>query len=211
MLALLLLLQAQVPLPDTLVVRAAAYPPAAGERPDSAELGSPQVRLGTAQGDVLGWLIHARDSVYLAVLVPDSTPGPGDAVAVSLNIGGERSAHPDHADFQWIFQRTLDSSVVYRGKSGRWQPPRDDPDWRLGAARTGAGWAVTSAEGPRWWSVVLRLDPAWLDGVAGSLPAIAFRVTDGHPRAWYSWPSPPAGRRALDVEGTPSLWVPVRR
>jgi hypothetical protein len=210
-LALLLLLQAQVPPQDTLSVHAATHAPAAGERPDSLALGPPQVRLRTAQGDALVWVVSARDSVYVAALVQDSTPDRGDAVAISLNIGGERSAHPDHADFQWVFQRALDSSVVYRGKSGRWQPPRDDPDWRLGAARSGAGWAVTSAEGSRWWSVVLRLDPAWLDGVAGSLPAIALRIADDRPRAWYSWPAPPAGKRALDIEGSPSLWVPMRR
>jgi len=210
-LALLLLLQTQLSTPDTLVARAAARAPAANESPDSTELGPPQVRLRTAQGAALVWLIRARDSIYVAALVQDSTPSPGDAVAISLNIGGERSRQPDHADFQWVLQRTLDSSVVYRGRSGRWQAPQDDPDWRLGAARAGAGWAVTSADGPRSWSVVLRLDPAWLDGMAGSLPAIALRVMDERPRAWYSWPAPPVGMRALEVERTPSLWVPVRR
>jgi hypothetical protein len=207
----LLLLQLSAPPPDTLVPRPVARPPAAGETPDSAWLGPPQVRLRTGQGTAVFWLLRAQDSVYVAAAIEDSTASAADALVVSLNTGGERGARPDHADFQWVFQRTLDSSVVYRGRKGRWEAPRDDPDWRLGAARSGGGWTVTSADGPGGWSLVLRLDPAWLDGVGVSRPAIAFRVADDRPRGAYSWPAPPAGTRAYTVEQSPSLWVPVGR
>jgi hypothetical protein len=155
------------------------------------------------------WLLRAADSIYVVAAIQDSTPSGTDAFVVSLNTGGERRSRPDHADFQWAFQRTLDSSIVYRGRNGRWEPPRNDPDWRLGRDRSGAGWTVTSTQEPRGWSLVLRLDPAWLDGIGASRPSIAFRVSDDRPRGWYSWPAPPAGVRALVVEDRPELWVIV--
>jgi hypothetical protein len=184
-------------------------PPAADGRIDSAAWGPPQLRIATAQGQASVWLLRAADTAFVAVAVPDRSRSWADGVAVCFDIAGDRAAAPAHDDFQWSLQRVLDSSVVYRGRAGRWEPPLDDPDWRLGAARTGGGWEVSGADDGTVWSFVLRLDPAWLDGEQGRRPGIGFQIHDDDPNRWYSWPlvTSPAGAKLL--ERTPALWVPL--
>jgi hypothetical protein len=133
-----------------------------------------------------------------------------DAVTVCLDAAGDRGGAPGHDDFQWLLRRTLDSSVVSRGRGGRWTPPLDDPDWRLGAARGGGGWEVGGADAPGGWHVVLRLDPAWLEGEAGRRPGIALLIHDDDPSRWYAWPPQAASAGASLVERVPALWVPLR-
>jgi hypothetical protein len=164
--SLLLLLQALAsasPLSDTLRFHAIAQPPATDGRIDSATWGPAQLRIATAQGQASVWLLRAADTAFVAVAVPDRSRSWADGVAVCFDITGDRAAAPAHDDFQWSLQRVLDSSVVYRGRAGRWEAPRGDPDWRLGAARAGGGWEVSGADDGTVWSFVLRLDPACLD------------------------------------------------
>jgi hypothetical protein len=194
---------------DTLRLRAIARPPAADGRIDSAAWGPPQLRIATAQGHASVWLLRAADTAFVAVAVPDRSRSWADGVALCFDVAGDRAAAPAHDDFQWSVQRVLDSSVVYRGRAGRWEPPRDDPDWRLGADRAGGGWEVSGADDGAVWSFVLRLDPAWLDGEQGRRPGIGFQIHDDDPNGWYSWPAvtTPAGAKLL--ERTPALWVPL--
>ena len=194
---------------DTLQLRAIARPPAADGRIDSAGWGPPQLRIATAQGQASVWLLRAADTAFVAVAVPDRSRSWADGVTVCFDVAGDRAAAPAHDDFQWSLQRVLDSSVVYRGRAGRWEPPRDDPDWRLSGARGGGGWEVSGADDGMVWSLVLRLDPAWLDGEQGRRPGIGFLIHDDDPNGWYSWPvvTTPAGPKLL--ERTPALWVPL--
>jgi hypothetical protein len=167
------------------------------------------VRLRTGQGTAQIWLLRAADTVFIAVRIPDSTPYWGDDFVVSLDTSGDAAGQPQHDDFQLYFRRILDSSVVYRGRNGRWEPPRDDPDWRLGGERSGGGWEVSGLN-ERWgWTLLLRLDPAWLAPSSGRLPRIAFRIYDNDPGGWFSWPAAAGSQPATEVERTPSAWVPV--
>ena len=202
-------LPSALPASDTLRLRAIARPPAADGRIDSAAWGPAQLRIATAQGQASVWLLRAADTAFVAVAVPDRSRSWADGVAVCFDIAGDRAAAPAHDDFQWWLQRVLDSSVVYRGRAERWEAPRGDPDWRLGAARAGGGWEVSGADDGTVWSFVLRLDPAWLDGEQGRRPGIGFLIHDDDPDGWYSWPAitTPAGPKLL--ERTPVLWVPL--
>jgi hypothetical protein len=206
-------LQALPPLrvssPDTLRLRPIAHPPPADDHVDSVAWGMPQVRIPTRQGTASVWLLSAGDTVFVAALIPDSTRSWADALAIYFALSGPEGSAPDHQDFQWSFQRTLDSSVVYRGRAGRWEPPLGDPDWRLGRAREGGGWEVSGTDGTRGWMLLLRLDPAWLEGDRGRRPAIGFRVHDNDPNGWYSWPAPTTSAGATLLERTPALWVPI--
>jgi hypothetical protein len=184
--------------------------PAADGRIDSTALGAPQVIIPTGQGQTSIWLLRAKDTVFVAALIADGSPSAADELAVCLDVAGDHGTAPGHDDFQWALHRTLDSSVVYRGRGGRWTPPLDDPDWRLGRSREGGGWQVSGMDDARQWSVVLRLDPAWLEGEQGRRPAIGFRVHDDDPNGWYSWPSPRTSAGATLLERTPALWVPVK-
>jgi hypothetical protein len=166
--------------------------------------------LRTGQGTAQIWLLRARDTVFLAARIPDSTHYWGDDFVVSLDTDGDGAASPQHDDFQLYFRRVLDSSVVYRGRNGRWEPPRDDPDWRLGSERAGGGWEVSANDGARGWTILVRLDPAWFGGESGRWSRIAFRIYDDSPGGWFSWPSPSKGAPPTTVERTPSLWAPVR-
>lgn len=206
LLPLLLTLQTTA---DTLKIGIMERPPPA-RIADATALGVPQLRLRTRQGTAQIWFLRARDTVFLAARIPDSTPYWGDDFVVSLDTGGDGAASPQHDDFQLYFRRVLDSSVVYRGRNGRWQPPRDDPDWRLGSERAGGGWEVSAEDGARGWSVLVRLDPAWFAGDSGRWSRIAFRIYDDSPGGWFSWPSPSGGAPPTIVEGTPSLWAPIR-
>jgi hypothetical protein len=201
-----LLLAALVQAGDTLRVPRVDTIPGAG---DSVTIGRPSVILRTGQGLASVWLARRRDTVELYAAIPDSTVDWSDDFVVSLNLGAERGETPEHEDFQWYFRRVLDSSVVYRGRAGRWEAPRGDPDWRLGSERAGGGWTVSSGSSPAGWWVRLRLEPGWLDGQDGAMPAIAFRVYDNGPQGWYAWPEPQAGTQPTSVERTPARWVPL--
>jgi len=190
-------------------VRRIAQPPAADGRVESAAWGAPQVTIATAQGAASLWLLRAEDTLFVAAWLPDRTPGWGDELAICLDVAGDAAATPAHDDFQWSLRRTLDSSVVYRGRSGRWQPPQDDPDWRLGKARGGGGWELSGSDGADGWSLVLRLDPAWLAGEDGRRPAIGFRIHDDDPNRWYTWPAVRTSAGATQLERTPALWAPI--
>jgi hypothetical protein len=208
MLSLLFLLAAQTG--DSLTIRTIPRPPRPDTSIDSAHLGPPQVRLRTGQGTALVWLLRSADTVFVAASIPDSTFYWGDDFVLSLDTSGDAAPTPQHDDFQWYFRRVLDSSVVFRGRNGRWEPPRDDPDWRLGRERTGGGWEVIGRNGSKGWGLLLRLDPAWFAGEEGHRPRMAFRIYDDAPSRWYAWPEAAGGAPATSVERTPALWLPVR-
>ena len=203
---LLFLLAAQA---DTLKVRTIARPPRPDGRIDSVALGAPTVRIRTGQGTALIWLVRAADTTFVAARIPDSTPYWGDDFVLSFDTRGDAAATPQHDDFQLYFRRALDSSVVFRGRNGRWEPPRGDPDWRLGADRSGGGWEVSATNDNRGWTLLLRLDPAWFAGEAGRLPRVGFRIYDDSPSGWFSSPLPPPPEPATVVERTPASWNPV--
>ena len=160
-------------------------------------MGAPQVIIPTGQGSASVWLLQAADTLFVAAMIPDRSRSWADALAVCFDAAGDGGMAPGHDDFQWSIQRTLDSTVVYRGRAGRWAPPLDDPDWRLGRARTGGGWEVAGSDAAAGWTVVLRLDPAWLDGEAGRRPGIGFRIHDDDPNGWYAWPPQQASAGGL--------------
>jgi hypothetical protein len=161
--------------------------------------------VATSQGGASIWLLRAADTSFVVVRVDDRTPSPADLVAVCLDVTGDRAEQPGHDDFQLALHRVLDSSVVYRGRAGRWEAPMGDPDWRVGPVHEGGGWAAAVAEDSLGWSLVLRLDPAWFTGQVGRRPAIAFQLHDDDPNRWYGWPRGEAA--TLDRE--PSRWVTV--
>jgi hypothetical protein len=173
----------------------------------AAALGGPSLRIRTGQGATSIWLLRTRDSAFVIARTSDSTYYWGDDLVISLDVSGDRGTTPGHDDFQWYFRRALDSSIIYRGRGGRWEAPRGDPDWRLGASREGGGWTVGSrSEAAGWW-LVLRLDGAWLQGEAGRRPGIAFRVYDDSPSGWFAWPAPESGRQPVSVERSPDVWA----
>ena len=190
---------------DTVPVRLVESVPA-DPSPGAAALGEPSIRIGTGQGAASIWLLRTRDSAFVVARIPDSTYYWGDDLVISLDISGDRGTVPGHDDFQWYFRRSLDSSVVYRGRGGRWEAPRGDPDWRLGRSREGGGWTVDSRSEPTGWSLVLRLDAAWLEGEAGRRPGVAFRIYDDSPGGWFAWPRPVGRNQASGVERVPDLW-----
>lgn len=177
---------------------------------DTLAWGAPQIRISTRQGTASVWLLRAADTAFVVARLPDRTHSWADALAVCLSLSGAREDAPGHDDFQWSLHRMLDSSVVYRGRAGRWEPPLDDPDWRLGLARAGGGWEVGGSDADDGWTVVLRLDPAWLIGAGVYRPAIGFRVHDDDPNGWYSWPAVTTPAGATLLERTPRMWIPVR-
>ena len=96
----------------------------------------------TAQGGMEIWVVRRGDTAYVAARMTDSTFYWGDDFVMSLDPLGDRTPGPGHDDTQWYLRRVLDSSVVNRGRHGRWMAPSDDPDWRLGKERSGDGWEV---------------------------------------------------------------------
>ena len=141
--ASILLLLALQAAPDSVIpVRDVRAPPLDTEA-GIAALGEPSLRIPTGQGAASLWLLRTRDSVFIVARIPDSTYYWGDDLVISLDVSGDRGKVPGHDDFQWYFRRALDSSVVYRGRAGKWEAPRADPDWRLGAERDGGGWTVS--------------------------------------------------------------------
>jgi hypothetical protein len=176
---------------------------------DKVALGQPTVRIPTGQGTALVWVVRAADTLFIAASIPDSTPYWGDDFVVSLDTNGDAAASPQHDDFQLYFRRMLDSSVVYRGRDSRWQPPRGDPDWRLGSERSGGGWEVSGRNQPNGWSVLIRMDPAWLEGAGSRRPRIAFRIYDDAPGGWFAWPKATGNTPAKMVEQSPANWAPL--
>ena len=204
-LPILLALAFQAAPRDTVAARLAESVPAdAGS--SAAALGEPSLRIRTGQGAASIWLLRTRDSAFVIARIPDSTYYWGDDLVISLDVSGDRGPVPGHDDFQWYFRRALDSSVVYRGRGGRWEAPRGDPDWRLGPSREGGGWTVGSRNEATGWSLVLRLDGAWLEGESGRRPRIAFRIYDDSPGGWFAWPARANARQPAGVERVPDLW-----
>jgi hypothetical protein len=204
------MLAIQTPAADTLAIRDIERPPPAGEVLSSSRYGSAQVQIRTRQSLALVWLLRAADTVFVAARIPDSTRYWGDDFVVSLDTGGDGASAPQHDDFQLYFRRELDSSVVFRGRNGRWEPPRDDPDWRLGRDRSGGGWEVSGTTDARGWTLLIRLDPAWFAGKPGRLPRVGFRIYDDSPAGWFAWPVPAGTAPASSVEQRPALWAPIR-
>ena len=190
---------------DTVPVRLVESVPA-DVASNPAKLGEPSLRIRTGQGAASIWLVRTHDSAFVVARIPDSTYYWGDDLVISLDVSGDRGRVPGHDDFQWYFRRSLDSSVVYRGRAGRWEAPRGDPDWRLGASREGGGWMVDGLSEAAGWSLALRLDAAWLEGEEGRRPGIAFRIYDDSPSGWFAWPAPTGGRQPAGVERVPDLW-----
>ena len=173
------------------------------------EYGAPSITLATAQGGVMIWAVRRGDTAYVAARMTDSTFYWGDDLVVSLDPLGDRTPGPGHDDTQWYLRRVLDSSVVNRGRHGRWMAPSDDPDWRLGKERSGDGWEVRSSSDGTGWSVELKLPLLWFADDTGRRATIAFRSYDDSPHAWYSWPAPLPGERPTKVEMTPVQWAVV--
>ena len=87
---------------------------------------------------------------------------------------------------------------MYRGRGGRGSRRSGDPDWRLGAER-GRRLGGGDSDDAAGWTVVMRLDPAWLAG-GRAPPGVAFVIHDGRPQRLVRLAvRERAGRRALDV------------
>lgn len=196
---------------DTLEFRAISLPPVLLGTPDSAGYGVPQLRLRTKQGSALVWFLHSADTFFVAAAIPDSTHHWGDDFVLSIDTRGDGGSGPQHDDFQLYFRRAVDSSVVFRGRNGRWEPPKGDPDWRLGRDRSGGGWEVSTRDGPTGWSLLLRLDPVWFQGEEKRSARLAIRIFDDDPPGWFAWPLLPGTPQPTMVERTPDLWAAVRR
>jgi hypothetical protein len=196
---------------DSVSVQVVRRAPEVERLADTSEWGAAPIRLRTGQGTASVWLLRAGDSVYVVAAIPDTTRYWGDDLVLSLDTEGDAADTPQHDDFQWYFRRALDSSVVYRGRAGRWAPPQADPDWRLGRAREGAGWGVQAAEleRARGWALVLRLERGWLE-LAGKRARLAVRIYDDAPSGWFAWPRPPDGMQPVRVEQQPLLWGMVK-
>ncbi|MEO8637011.1 MAG: hypothetical protein ABI587_17180, partial [Gemmatimonadales bacterium] len=178
---------------------------------DSAEYGSASAIIVRPAGNIPVWLRRDGEFIYLAASIADSTFYWGDDFVISLDIHGDASRAPDHDDFQWYFRRVADSSVIYRGDTGKWRLPQDNPDWRLGAAREGGGWEVRVTSDSAGWSIEMRLDPAYFTESGSVSPRLAFRVFDNEPMGWFPWPRPAGIRQPTDVERRPELWAVVAR
>lgn len=195
---------------DTLHIRTIATPPEPEAIPRTARYGSPQIRLQTNQGSALVWFLRSADTFFVAAAIKDSTRYWGDDFVLSIDTRGDGGESPHHDDFQLYFRRALDSSVVFRGRNGRWEPPQGDPDWRLGSQRSGGGWEISTRDEPNGWTLLLRLDPAWFRGENERLARLAIRVFDDDPQGWFAWPLPPATPQASSVERTPDMWAAVK-
>ncbi len=196
--------------PPRIELRDVAVPPQAQAPLDSAARGAPQNTIPTRSGRASVWLLRAADSVFMVASVPDPTPSWADAVSLCLDVSGDRAPAPAHDDFQFTLRRVLDSSVVYRGRNGRWQPPLDDPDWRVGAGHAGGGWEAAALSDAAGWSLVLRLDPAWVAGEGGRRPGIAFIVHNDDPSSWSAWPTRQDRSLPQELDRTPSDWAPLQ-
>lgn len=210
MIAALVAVLAVVGPADTLQVARARSAPRFDGVASAAEYGAPLVSLATGQGHADIWVVRDGAAIVIAAHLPDSTFYWGDDFVVSLDPRGDAAETPAGDDIQWYIRRTADSSVVSRGRHGRWGAPNDDPDWRLGAAREGEGWALRTVSDAAGWSVELRVDDGWFAGENGVLPQIAFRTYDDAPHGWWSWPAARPGEPGHVVERAPRRWVVIR-
>jgi hypothetical protein len=206
---MLLLMLAVLQTGDTVHVEKAATQLTFDGIVSESEYGAPTITMPRPGGAVQLWLKRSEGQVYIAAAIADSTYYWGDDLVIGLDTGGDRGDGPGHDDFQWYFRRMIDSSIVRRGEAGKWRMPRDDPDWKLGAERTGGGWEVRSANDARGWSIEFKLDPYYFQQAGRGTPAIAFRVYDDSPHGWTAWPSPDGVKRPTEVEDRPRLWVPI--
>lgn len=204
----MLLLIAVLQMFDTVHVGKLSGAPTFDGSASVAEYGAPTITMNRPGGTVQLWLRQADGQVYIAAAIADSTYYWGDDLVIGLDTGGDRGDGPGHDDFQWYFRRMIDSSIVRRGEAGKWRMPRDDPDWKLGAERTGGGWEVRSASDAKGWSIEFKVDPFYFQQAKGS-PAIAFRVYDDSPHGWTAWPMPSEAKRPTEVEDRPRFWIPV--
>lgn len=195
---------------DTLRVHDIPEPPAPLSSSATIAYRGPQLSIPTGQGRAEIWMLRSLDTVFVLVVMVDSTRHWADEFAFSIDTHGDGGVRPGHDDFQWVFRRVTDSTVIFRGRNGRWEPPKADPDWRLGRDRAGGGWEVSGLDRPLDWTLLLRLDPSWFEGAGGRLPRVAFRVYDNDPPGWFAWPLLKGIPQATLVERTPDLWSPVR-
>jgi hypothetical protein len=195
---------------DTLRVHDIPVSPAPLSASSTIAYGGPQLSIPTGQGTTAVWLLRSHDTVFVAAVMVDTTRHWADEFAFSIDTQGDAGASPGHDDFQWVFRRVTDSTVIFRGRNGRWEPPKGDPYWRLGRERSGGGWEVSGLDQPSGWTLLLRLDPSWFEGTGGRLPRLAFRVYDNDPHGWFAWPLPKGIPQPTLVERTPDLWMAVR-
>ena len=195
---------------DTVPLRALARTPDFDGVVAAGEYGVPTVTMPAGSDVVSVWLGRSGQWVYVAAVLPDSTPAWRDEFALLLDPIGDRTPAPGHDDSEWVIRRVVDSSEVLRGVHGRWQLPGDDPAWRLGAARGGEGWEVRATSTASGWQVELRIDAAWLAGTYGGTPAVAFRSYDESLRVWTGWPASVACPDGARLERAPGCWATVR-
>lgn len=194
---------------DTLRIGRAASPPVFDGTASLAEYGTPAVVIPTRQGMVRVWSVRVGDTAYVAARLDDSTFSWADDFVLSLDPLGDRTPAPGHDDVQWYVRRVLDSSVVYQGRHGRWMPPGDDPDWRLGSLVEETSWVVKSVSERDGWSVEIQLPLEWFGDRTGRRARAAVRVYDDSPHAWYAWPAPHEGERPTRIEQLPERWAAV--
>jgi hypothetical protein len=194
---------------DTLRIARAGSAPVFDGVASLAEYGPPAVTLTTQQGAVRVWAVRVADTAYVAARLDDSTFYWGDDFVLSLDPLGDQTPAPGHDDVQWYVRRVLDSSVVYQGRHGRWMPPGDDPDWRLGSLREEVSWTVKSASDRGGWSVEIRLPLEWFGDRTGRRARVGVRTYDDSPHAWYAWPAPREGERPTRIEQLPERWAVV--
>ena len=187
---------------DTIRIRPIDQPPAIQNAADLEALGAPA--RSTSAGLSI-WLLGDTGSVYLVIRTVDSTPAWNDRLVVTLDTDGDRDRAPQHDDFEWDFHRIIDSSVIYRGRGGHWQPPRDDPDWRLGRAREGGGWTVREKEVLQGWLLIVKFDREYFrQGKAA--PGLGVASYDESVRRWTTWPAAPVLPAAGALPDHPGLW-----
>jgi hypothetical protein len=194
---------------DTVALGTLARAPAFDGVVGAAEYGAPIASMPTSGGPVSVWMGRSGEWVYVAAVLPDSTPAWRDEFALLLDPIGDRTPAPGHDDSEWVIRRVVDSSEVLRGVHGSWQLPGNDPAWRLGAARGGEGWEVRATSSPAGWQVELRVVAAWLAGTSGGTPGVAFRSYDESERRWGGWPASDACPDGARLERQPGCWAVV--
>lgn len=147
--------------------------------------------------------------VQLRVELPDATPSWRDGVTVFIDPVGDTTPAPGHDDFEYAFQRVLDSSVVRQAAHGTWMAPANDPDWRLGSARGMETWTVAVTTDANRWVLVLEIDEAWLAGTQDVRARLGLLLHDDDPNRWAAWPAGPAGRPPTQIGMRPVQWSPV--
>ena len=82
--------------PPGVELRDVALPPSVNAPLDSTGWGAPEITISTRSGQASVWLLHAADSVFVVVRVPDRTPSWTDAVSLCLDLSGDRASAPAH-------------------------------------------------------------------------------------------------------------------